>query len=160
MLRKPNTVRCKNGLTLIEIMVAITVLVIAVIGTSGYRYYSALDSRKADAHIAAARIGLLLTESWRGVVGSENYDPVSHLGPDLAVTTDSGPDKPADFTILDSYKIVLNDVSYYTTLSWKDINVGLRALNIIVAWAPREHGEAEFEDADKLFELTTYVLTQ
>ena len=43
----------------------ITILLIALIGTSTFRYAAALDVRRADAHTTAARIALALGESWR-----------------------------------------------------------------------------------------------
>ncbi len=43
-------------MSLIEIMLATLLLMIVVIGTSGYRYYSTLDVRKASKHETASRI--------------------------------------------------------------------------------------------------------
>jgi hypothetical protein len=139
-------------------MIAITILVAALIGTSNFRYYSALDSQKAEAKIAASRIGLLLCESWRGLGGTETYDPVAYLSSDLTITTSSGPDEPGDFTLLGNYTVTVNNANFYITLSWKDVSTGLRALNIIVAWAQQQQGQSSFNDADKTFKLTTYAL--
>ena len=55
-------------------------------------------------------------------------------------------------------KIVLNDITFYATLSWKDISSTLRALNTAVVWAQRTHDQNGIGDTDKSFELTTYVL--
>ena len=147
----------RRGVSLLEIVIAIVILAVAVIGASGYRYYTALDARKAVMQSTAARIGLLLCESWRGLGGAETYDPTAHLGPELPITAGSGPAKPEDFTLLGSYAIVLNGANYYATLSWKDVSAGLRALSVVVAWAQRPQEEPSFEEADKLFKLTTYT---
>ncbi len=139
-------------------MNAIAILSIALIGITGYRYCSTLDARKADADIASARIGQLFSESWRGLQGSEDYDPVAHLGAGLTITESDGPEAPGDYTVLGSYEIALNDITFYATLSWKDLSSDLRALNIVLIWAQRNQGQDEIDKADKSFELTTYVL--
>jgi hypothetical protein len=139
-------------------MNAIAILSIAVIGITGYRYCSTLDAHKADAYIASARIGHLLCESWRGMQGAENYDPASHLGAGLAITASNGPEAHGGYTVLGSYKIIMNNVAFYATLSWKDLNSNLRALNIVLIWAQRNQGQNDIDEADRSFELTTYVL--
>lgn len=148
----------RSGISLSETMHAVAILSITLIGVSGYRYSSTLDTRKADAYIASARIGYLLSESWRGMQGYEAYDPVARLGAGMTITTSEGPDAPGGFTVLGSYKIVLNDITFYATLSWKDINSNLRTLNTILVWAQRTHEQTDLNDVDKSFELTTYVL--
>ncbi|MFC1794296.1 hypothetical protein ACFL3Q_11990 [Planctomycetota bacterium] len=148
----------RPGISLIETMNAIAILSITLIGVSGYRYCSTLDARKADAYIASARIGHLLSESWRGLQGSEAYDPVARLGAGMTITAGEGPDAPGGYTVLGSYEIVLNDITFYATLSWKDLSGNLRALNTVLIWAQRTHEQNELDDADKSFELTTYVL--
>ena len=129
-----------KGFTIIEIMIATVILSIAVIGATRYRYYAALDTRKADMRMASARVALLLCESWRGVKGNETYNPIDHLASELSMLDLSAggeflaPSEPSDFTRLGCYAILLNGVSCHVTMSWKDISTDLRALNIIVAW--------------------------
>jgi len=139
-------------------MIAITILLAALIGTSNFRYYAALDAKKASAKITASRIGLMLCENWRGLSGTETYDPVAYFGSDLPINTSSGPAEPGDFTLLGSYTATVNNANFYITLSWKDISADLRALNIIVSWAQRQPGLSSFNDVDKTFKLTTYTL--
>lgn len=158
MTQKANKTWFRSGISLIETMNAIVILSITLIGVSGYRYCSMLDARKADAYIASARVGYLLSESWRGMQGSETYDPVAHLGAGMTITASEGPDAPGGYTVLGSYEIVLNDISFYVTLSWKDLSSNLRALNTILVWAQRTHEQNSIDDSDKSFELTTYVL--
>lgn len=157
MSRKTKKTWYRSGISLTETMHAVAILSITLIGVSGYRYCSTLDTRKADAYIASARIGYLLSESWRGMQGIDTYDPVSRLGAGLAITASEGPDAPGGYTVLGNYKIVLNDITFYATLSWKDISSTLRALNTIIVWAQRTHEQTDINDADKSFELTTYA---
>jgi Tfp pilus assembly protein PilV len=157
MVPKKCKIRCQGGFSLINIMFAVAIFLVALIGTSNFRYYSALDAKKAVARTTASRIGLMLCENWRGLGGIEAYDPVAYLGTDLTITTSAtGPVKPTDFTLLGSYTVTVNNANFYITLSWKDVSAGLRALNIIVAWAQREQGQSTISDIDKSFKLTTY----
>ena len=159
MVSKKSEIRCRRGFSLVDIMISIVVLLVALIGTSNFRYYTALDSQKAAAKITAARIGLMLCESWRGLGGTETYDPATYFGSALTITqSTTGPDKPEDFTLLGSYTVTLNGANYYITLSWKDVSTGLRALNVVAAWAQRTQGLSSLNDADKSFKLTTYAL--
>jgi len=140
-------------------MIATVILVVAILGTSNFRYYCVLDAQKAAARTTAARMGLMLCESWRGLGGDETYDPATYFGSEMTIAqSTAGPSKPADFTLLGKYTVTLNSATYYTTLSWKDIGTGLRALNVVVVWAQRPQGTSiSFSDADKTFKLTTYT---
>lgn len=157
MVSKKRKIRCRSGFSLVSILIAMTILIAALIGTSNFRYYSAMDARKAAAKITASRIGLMLCENWRGLGGTETYDPVTFLSSDLNITASSGPPEPSDFTLLGSYTVTVNGANFYITLSWKDVNPGLRALNIIVSWAQRELGQSTLSDIDKSFTFTTYI---
>ncbi|MHC4570926.1 MAG: type IV pilus modification PilV family protein [Planctomycetota bacterium] len=168
-----------GAFTLIEVMLATFILTVALLGASGYRYYATLDAQKADAHIEAARIGLLICESWRGMGGSETYDPTAHLNSDLSIGAPTGGGNDDDFTVLDvatapvpsgyivlaSYKVTLGGDTCYPILSYKDLGTGLRALNVVVAWPQRGYAAgdpgnsywAPSAQAYKLFKLTTYT---
>ena len=156
--------RYAAAMTLVEVMGAILILSVAVIGASAYRYHSALDARKADETATATRIALLLCENWRGVSGAvsgdEVYDAEDYFAHGLSFDAcGQGPEVPADFTALATYTVELNGITYHTTLSWKDVAAGLRALNVVVAWNQRGtgSGSTDFAHADKSFRLTTYT---
>lgn len=154
--------RCRRGLSLIDIMVSTSVLLIAVIGTSQYRYFATLGDRKADLDMTAARVGLMLCENWRGLNGDEDYDPVANLDSNLNITESEGPEEPEDYTPLGSYRIHVNNCNYYATLSWNDVQPGLRALNITMVWSQRSQGsntslDDALSSADESFEFTTYT---
>lgn len=160
---KADRIRRRRGTSLVSILIAVVILLIALIGTSNFRYCAAMDARRADAQASAARIALMLCESWAGVNGAVTFNPVVQLDDDLAVTQSlTGPAKPADFTILGTYRVVLKDfhgVRHYATLSWKDIQPGLRALNVVVAWAQRGAASNGVENVDKSFRLTVNTAT-
>jgi len=164
IIPRTHKIRVRPGATLISTLISVAIILVALIGTINFRYYATLDARKAAAQTTASRIALMLCENWRGIQGDISYDPVAYLGPDITLTQSEGPGNPDDFTLLGSYKIVLdeddNDAEgsdYYATLSWKDIQPGLRALNVTVTWAQR--GGSGLENTDKSFRLTTYVTT-
>ena len=165
MFLKTSKIRCHRGVSLVDTMIAVTILLTALIGTSSLRYSAALDRRKADAQTAAARIALMLCESWRGINGDVTFDPTELSGSDLNIDTlEANLDKPLDFNLLGSYAVVLDtndsyNINYYATLSWKDVQPGLRALNVIVAWAQRDLGVDGIQGADKSFRLSIYTQT-
>lgn len=162
MIRRTRKIRCRRGVSLIGTMVAVTILLIALIGTSTFRYAAAMDGRKADAHTTASRIALTLAESWRGVKGDLAYDPVAHLGADLNIIS-SKTEYPVrkDFTLLGSYDLQFSDGAgvedYVATLSWRDVQPGLRALGVVISWSTREVDGAAFDS--KSFGLTVYTQT-
>jgi hypothetical protein len=164
MTSKIHKIQVQKGATLTSTLIAVAMILVALIGTTNFRYYASMDARKASAQTAASRIALMLCENWRGIQGDTGYDPVAYFGADMTFVQNEGPDKPDDFTLLGSYKVVLNDLDkdaegadYFATLSWKDIQPGLRALNVIVAWAQR--GQTGYDNTDKTFTLTIYTLT-
>jgi len=140
-------------------MITIATLTVALIGASAYRYYATLDAEKADARITSARAALMLSQCWQGLQGAATFDPKTSLDSDLTITNATGPAQPAGFTKLGSYKITLNNINCFATLSWKDLATGLRALNVTVTWGRPNKTDTDLADTDKLFELTTYTLT-
>jgi hypothetical protein len=168
VLRKTSKIKYRRGVSLVGAMVAVVILLIALIGTSSFRYYAALDGRRAGTQTTAARIALTLCESWRGVKGDLTFDPTALLSSDLQISASgSGPDKPADFVLLGSYVVVLDyieSINYNVTLSCKDVQTGLRALNVIVTWASRDRSVSSknvqtVPTPDKSFSLTIYTQT-
>ena len=167
MIQKTTKIRCRRGVSLVGTMVAVTILLIALIGTSTFRYAAAMDGRKARAQTSAARVALALGESWRGIKGDVTLDPIQLSSSDMTVSASTwgGHEKPDDFTLLGNYMVVLDDddpdsINYYVTMSWKDVQPGLRALNVNVEWAqrgPTENGPKVVEFVDKSFGLTVYT---
>ncbi|MHC4322923.1 MAG: type IV pilus modification PilV family protein [Planctomycetota bacterium] len=164
MIQKTRKIRYRRGMSLMGTMVAVTILLIALIGTSTFRYAAALDGRRADAYTTAGRIALALGENWRGIKGDSAYDPIVYSASGLEVAAGEGPDKPEDFILLGSYTVQFDDGAgvndYMATLSWKDIQPGLRALNVVVAWASSEQAVRDAgATTNKSFGLTVYTQT-
>ena len=148
-----------RGFSLTDTLVASVVLVIAILGNSGYRYQSLLSAQRADRWKTAATTAQFLFQSWAGMQGIGTFNPVSALGSSITIAADAGPSADAGFTSRGSYHIDLNGDRYFATLAWKDVESGLRALNVKVAWAQSKRGSTTFADADKSFALTAYAVT-
>lgn len=153
-----------GGFTFTEVMGAIVVLTVAVLGTSAYRYHATVDVRKAGLKTTGARIGCLLSETWRGSADPNAFDPVSHMGTDLAIqslASFQGPVTPSGHTDLGTYGITVDEEDYQANLFWKDVSAGLRALSVIVVWDwDRQNSSMGSQiPPSKSFRLTTYVTT-
>ena len=117
-----------RGFSLIEVIVAILTIALVAFGTSGYRYYSAVDIRQASVKIAAARLGSMLLDSWKGMGGDSSYSdsyPVEFCQGLEVYYNAAGTAVPAGFTALDStsnpnYRFVVNGVNYYATMAYQD----------------------------------------
>ncbi|MBN2020687.1 MAG: prepilin-type N-terminal cleavage/methylation domain-containing protein [Sedimentisphaerales bacterium] len=147
----------KKAFTIIEVMLAIAMLLIVVLGTSGFRYNAALNARRADLQTTASRIALLLCEGWSGVGGDITFNPENAFSPDLDISAYIGPPAPLNFNIIGTYKIVLEGSDYYSTLSYFDIDSELRIINVIVCWDQDGMQTSDFASADKSYGLTTYI---
>ena len=161
MAPKAERARTHQGFTLIGTLIAVVVLLIALIGTSTFRYTAALDGRRAAAQTTGAGVTILLCEGWRGLKGDENHDPTQLSNGNMEITQSSwdGHVTPDGYALLGNYKIVMDSedqdsFNYYATLSWKDIQPGLRALNVNVAWAQSSESAENAGNVDKSYVLT------
>ncbi|MHC4259093.1 MAG: prepilin-type N-terminal cleavage/methylation domain-containing protein [Planctomycetota bacterium] len=171
-------IKRRTGLTMIEIMVTIAVLLIVVVGTSAFRYHAVLGARQGEARTTAARMAQMLCESWRGASDPNTFNPVTALDPGTSLgqqfsdivavdVSEHGPSVADGFTLLGYYRIVLDDndseqgdeISYWTTLAWQDVASGLRALNIVVGWDARNAMPAYYWEggSGRTFKVTTYI---
>jgi prepilin-type N-terminal cleavage/methylation domain-containing protein len=150
-------IKAKRGFTLVEGMIAMMVLSVALIGASAYRYYAAMDVRKANLYTTAVRTATLLCEGWSGEDGDPNFNPATTFSPDLTITASAGPSTPTGFIAIGSYRIIVEGTYYYATLSWKDMGGNLKALNVIVSWDQSGRSSTSLASAVKTYQLTTYV---
>lgn len=92
------------GITLVEIMVTTVIIAVAVIGAAGYRYHSTLNARKADVQITAARLALLMLDSWKGQGGYSGYSKYDLIdGTDPYDPNDYDPEYDYDIYNSDDY---------------------------------------------------------
>jgi prepilin-type N-terminal cleavage/methylation domain-containing protein len=135
--------KVSKAFTLIELALTTAIIAITAVGTLGYQYYAAKQSRMAHAQTTATRTAQLLLEDWQSTGGSTTYDPLKlQLGFSSAAV-------PPGFTMGLSLGSVLNNVIYNITvnnvpmsvmLSWSDVahdsvaQTTLRQLRAMVRW--------------------------
>lgn len=164
-----------KGFTLVEVMVAAVLVVVAILGAAAYRYVTALDAKKADMQISASRVGLLLLEGWKAQGGQaqgddEPYDPTEEFTSGIAdgivivVNSSGGPAVPSGMPILaDSggspiyFEIQDNNMYFYATLCFKDVVDDPRRINAVVGWRPWGQ-KGSGSDTTQNIKLTAYVL--
>jgi prepilin-type N-terminal cleavage/methylation domain-containing protein len=150
------------GLTLIEVMVSVVIIVVGVLGAAGYRYYCALDARKADIQITTARVGSMLLETWKATGGSSDFDPLTEFASELAITTNSvSLNELSGYNSLPCYSINIDGSMYIAMLSYQDdATSGLRLLNVRVAQI-LQSDEQQYETViapKQVISLTTYTV--
>ncbi len=137
--RQPN-----SGLTLIEVMVSLLVILFMLVGAVSYMYACAWNARRAEVRITATRIGQILLETWK-LTGSyasghwswnvTNFNPTNayfNLTLPDSFNSDSfdlggtGPGELGDFNIQ------IDGVTYFVTLLY-DNNLP-NTLSARVAW--------------------------
>ena len=163
--------RFARAVTLIEVMAAISILLISAMGALSYQYFSAKDAQKARAQVIATRIGLLLLEDWKSTGGSKEYNPQtlglgfssplpipSHFSMGVGVG-DAAPLRDA------VHDITVDDVPMMVMLTWVDVaqddvsGVMLRQLNIEVQFGATWQDETikkQYEGLKPVI-LTAYV---
>ena len=103
---------------MIEVSVSMLLLATIVLALTTVRYHAHQHAVRADAYATAARIGLLLLESWRSMTTPADYDPVYEFADEISIETGTGPGVPAGFTGLGSYHMILENRNYYATLAY------------------------------------------
>jgi type II secretory pathway pseudopilin PulG len=146
-----------RGFTHIDILIAIAILVIAILGTSVYQYQAELNAHKADVQATAVRTAAMLCVGWTGEDGVDTFNPVSAFTGDMSITAGTGPATPSGFTTVGSYVFTIDNFYYYATLSYKDINTEVRALNVVISWDKTCHGVQGLPAANARYQMTTYV---
>ena len=141
-------------MTLIEALIAATVVAILALGALVYQYLGATHFRIAHAELTATRAGQLLIEDWKGSGAPDivNYD---------ASTLGVGFDKP-DPSDNSYYIITVDGIKMYVNLSYSDVdvdefaNITLRRINVKLQWR-RDFGSGAVEADDPSILLTTYA---
>ncbi len=65
--------KCADGLTLVEVMVAVLIIAIVALGALSYGYHGAGQIRHAREYATAVRIAYFLLEDWKASAGSALY---------------------------------------------------------------------------------------
>lgn len=141
-------------MTLVEALIAATVVAILALGALVYQYLGATHFRIAHAELTATRAGQLLIEDWKGsgAPDIENYD-ASTLGMGF-IKTD-----PADNS---HYIVAVDGINIHVDLSYEDVdvdefaNITLRQISTKLQWR-KDFGSGEVDADDPSIILTTYA---
>jgi len=139
-------------MTIVEVMLAAAVIVIAALGTLCYEYLCADHVRYARAQLAATRVGQLILEDWKSTGGSSNYDLE-----DLAMGFRVPPG-----AVWGDYMTVIDDVPLYIGMSQSDVakddfaGVTLRRIDVSVRWR-KNFSYGATDGDDPTVNLATYV---
>lgn len=141
------------AMTLVEAMVAISVLTVGAVGSLSFQYHVAHQSKTAKAQLTAARMAQLLLEDWKSTGGSDKYKPSS-----LGLGFTSALAVPSSFStngVLGSvlnnsvYGIMIDGFPTLVMLQSKDIahdstaDITLRQLSVTVKFgAPAEKNDS------------------
>jgi type II secretory pathway pseudopilin PulG len=155
----------RPAFTLTEVMISILIVMVLVTGAMGYQYASTRDVKISEVQASAARIGMLLLESWKGRQGDTSFDPVDVLDSEMTIQTSLiGPEVPdnaagASLMKLGSYEIILNNVHYYATLSYDDeSSLEPMLLNAVVAWR-RDYGQGDLTGDELFVRYSTFLVS-
>ncbi|MBL7152510.1 MAG: hypothetical protein ISS79_02245 [Phycisphaerae bacterium] len=165
--------RFAGGLTLIEAMVTMVVVVIAALGGLSYEYLTAKHTKIATSQMTATRTAQLLLEDWKSSGGSLEYQPSDiELGFSSVSSVPRGIAVPAELknTLADAaYSIETDGLPMVVTLRHQDVDydtiteVKLRQLAIVVAFGEVVGGElsrsASWLETIPPVTLTTFVRT-
>jgi hypothetical protein len=159
-------------MTLIEVMMAAIILVVAAMGTLRCQYYAATHARIARAQTVAARIAQLLLEDWKSTGGSTEYDPTG-----LGLGFSEPLAAPSGFTTADGlgsalhggvYSIKADDVPLLVMLKHLDViqdghaEATLRQLSAVIRFGTSDGSGGPDDPDDRLaglppMTLVTYV---
>ena len=144
--------KCATAMTLVEVMLAAVILVIAAVGALSYEYHTAGHAKIARAQISGTRTARLLLEDWMSTGGSSEYDPTAL---ELGFSTEG-----------DAYAITVDRIPMLVALAWKDVDydataeITLRRLDVTVTFgAGSQAASADGWDKIRPVVLTTYVRT-
>ena len=142
----------RSGMTLVEVMLAVAVIVVASLGTLCYEYLCIDHIRLARAELTAARVGQLLIEDWKSQGGSDDYDPQ-----DLKMGFTLPPDvTPGAFlTKIDGLPLRIT-MSHDDKENDPTAGVTLRQISVLVRWRS-DLGSGALSDSDPSVNLITYV---
>ena len=131
-----------KGLTFVEVMITLLVVLIIAIGVMSYMYATAAHAHLADVRATASRLGLLLLEGWKTQAGDILlYDPqidfdINTLIPfnEFASIPNPSDDMPELENVFKYYRIRIDYMQYFVKVSYQYSANGQQELNVAIAW--------------------------
>jgi Tfp pilus assembly protein PilV len=157
----------RRAITLLEVMIATAVLVIASTGALSYQYHAAKGAQIARAQITGTRTAQLLLEDWMSTGGSDEYDPTELKFGFSAVPIPSVFEgvkgNPLNNAI---YTITVDKLPLMVMLAWADVDhdllsdVTLRRLSAVVRFGSTSVDDKRITQQIEFIRpitMTTYV---
>lgn len=138
----------RRAFTIMEIVIASTVMGIGALGVFNYQYYAVAHANPAQIEVKASKIGQLILEDWKETGGSTGFDP-SLL--QIGITRD-----------VDEYKVTMDDVTFFLKLSSKDraqdlvSRTTIRQINVMVKWR-KDYADVPVNSDYLSYSMSTYV---
>ena len=142
----------ENGMTLVEVMLAASVVIIAALGTLCYEYLCVDHVRFARAQMTATRIGQLLIEDWKSTGGKDDYSP-EDLNMNFIL--------PPEVTMGD-FMTIVDGLPLYISMDQDELledeftGVKLNQLNVSIRWR-RDLAAGAVGSDDPSVTFNTYV---
>jgi hypothetical protein len=143
----------RRAMTIVEVMVAVTFVIIAALGTLCYEYLCVDHVRIARAEMTATRLGQLLIEDWKSTGGDSDYNPE-----DLNMGFELPDGLPTNcVTVVDGLPFHIS-MTQEAVPGGSDEFAGIKLseLNVVVSWK-KNFGNGAIEDDDPRVILATYV---
>jgi hypothetical protein len=157
----------RRAITLLEVMIATAVLVIASTGALSYQYHAAKGAQIARAQITGTRTAQLLLEDWMSTGGYKEYDPTElKLGFSAAPIPsvfEGVKGNPLNNAI---YTITVDKLPLMVMLAWADVDhdllsdVTLRRLSAVVRFGSTSVDDKRITQQIEFIRpitMTTYV---
>jgi len=145
-------------MSLAELMVAMTVLIISLLGAVKFRYYSNLDAHKAEVQNKAVRLGSTIIGRWKIMGNYSSYDLAVDMSDILTISElESGPAITGGFSTIGYYLIEFENVNFYVTLgNIASTSNKPETLTITVGWMI-DNEEWDTSEGYRTVDITSYA---
>ena len=101
-------------------MLTLGFLLVLVLGTMGFSYYSVLDAKKSDVKSTAARVCSTILEDWKATGGKSTYDAVIAFEDefDISLKGNKSPGLSAGLSNVTGIYNVLINYTNHTVILW------------------------------------------
>jgi prepilin-type N-terminal cleavage/methylation domain-containing protein len=151
-MRKKRANQFRGGVTLIEVMLALAVVVIAALGSLCYEYLCVDHVRYARAEMTATRIAQLLIEDWKSTGGADDYDP-QDLNMGFTLPPEVG---------MGNFMTVVDGIPLYISMDQGEVEkdtfagIKLNRITVAVKWR-KDFTSGPVTDSDPSITFNTYV---
>jgi Tfp pilus assembly protein PilV len=147
-----------SGMSLAELLVAMSVLIISLLGAVKFRYYSNLDAHKSEVQNKAVRLASTIMGRWKIMGDYSSYDLAVDMADVLTISElESGPTITGGFSTIGYYHIDFENVNFYVTLGHiASTSTKPDTLTITVGWMI-DNEQWDISEGYRTIEITSYA---